>query len=131
MLVKGWMSVGMFLVLVGCDAGDRYAGQGPTRPVEVVAEPQPTQPPMDLYAACRERVEGSEKPQECTKTADCKTVGCSGEVCVPVELEEQLTTCEVLPCYSVLDKCGCIDGFCRWSLRSVGEVIEPVSESRD
>ncbi len=127
----GRMSIGMFLVLAGCGGDDRAAIEAKTAPDQVVEQPRPPERPGDLYAACRERVEGPESPQECAEASDCKTTGCSGELCVPVGLEEQLTTCDVLPCYSVLDKCGCTEGFCRWSVRSVGKLTEPGSESRD
>jgi eight-cysteine-cluster-containing protein len=83
--------------------------------------------PAELYADCRERVEGTETPVECASDADCTTAGCNGEVCVTSALaEETFTTCETRLCYSALDACGCSDeGFCRWSLKAPATPATP------
>lgn len=74
--------------------------------------------PAALYGACRARVEGAESPGECTSDADCATAGCSGEVCTTTSAAAGvMTTCEVKACFSVLDRCGCVDGRCGWSLK--------------
>ncbi len=110
---------------------------GPDVPVvQEMPEPAvtPVAPPVQpagLYEACRERVEHPEQAQECASDSDCKTVGCSGEVCVKASEEEMLTTCDVLPCYRVLDSCGCLDGRCRWTIRGIGEITAPGSGSLD
>jgi eight-cysteine-cluster-containing protein len=67
------------------------------------------------YLACRERVEGPETDGECTSDAACAAQGCSGEVCAPAG-SGLMTTCEVLPCYEVLQSCGCQAGRCQWTL---------------
>lgn len=76
--------------------------------------------PEELYEGCRDRVEGTEAPLECTQDEDCAVAGCSGEVCVTLaQSEETYTTCETRLCYSALEACGCSDeGFCRWSLKA-------------
>ncbi|MEE2752078.1 MAG: hypothetical protein VX519_11670 [Myxococcota bacterium] len=86
---------------------------------------------LALYTGCQERVEGVEQAEECVQDSDCKAYGCSGEVCGAVGESEGLTSCEVLPCYRVLDQCGCTEGRCRWSVRGVGVFTAPESESRD
>ena len=67
------ISIGMFLVLAGCGGNERGANEAKTAPDQVVEQPQLTELPGDLYAACRDRVEGPESPQECTATSDCTT----------------------------------------------------------
>ncbi len=70
-----------------------------------------------LYEACRERVEGPSTPGECSSDADCVRTGCSQEVCVAASAAALATTCEILPCFQVLDACSCRDGFCSWSVK--------------
>lgn len=54
---------------------------------------------------------------ECDTDADCVATGCSGEVCLArANAEGLVTTCEVLPCFGVLEACGCIEGSCSWSV---------------
>lgn len=72
--------------------------------------------PASLYGACRERVEGAEKDGECTTAADCAPTGCSREVCAP-KGADLTTTCDVQPCFAVLDQCGCTAGHCTWTLK--------------
>jgi eight-cysteine-cluster-containing protein len=106
----------------------------PTAPLilgEADAAGQPTEivlpaggSPADLYGACKERVEGTEKAGtekagECTTDADCGKAGCSGEVCVAKsQVANVITTCDVQPCFAVLDTCGCAAGLCTWTLKS-------------
>ena len=74
--------------------------------------------PASLYEECRGRVEGRETAGECETDADCQSAGCSQEVCTTKALAaEVMSTCEVRPCFSVLDTCGCNDGVCAWSLK--------------
>ena len=74
--------------------------------------------PQALYERCRSRVEGRESAGECETDADCMATGCSGEVCLTKEMAQGLaTTCEMLPCFEVLDTCGCVEGVCSWSLK--------------
>ena len=84
------------------------------------AEPEATSSALDpqaLYAPCRVRVEGPEADGECSADADCVKGGCSGEVCAtPKSLEGMMGTCEVLPCFEVLQACGCNDGRCTWTV---------------
>jgi eight-cysteine-cluster-containing protein len=75
-------------------------------------------------------VEGAEAPAECTSDADCATAGCSGEVCTTVaEAAGVMSTCEVKPCFSILDRCGCVDGRCSWSIKAAAPppVQRPIS----
>lgn len=70
-----------------------------------------------LYASCEERLEGPEADGECSSDADCMATGCSSEVCTTkASAGDLMTTCEVLPCFSAVDSCGCVEGRCRWSL---------------
>ena len=97
-------------------------------PSDPSALPKPTAsglPPVgttrsaaELYIECEERVEGRSLPGECRTDADCVRAGCSGELCIS-EQEAALgpmSTCEVRPCFAVLQACGCQEGVCRWSV---------------
>lgn len=95
-----------------------------TEPTEAIddgdaIEPTPAADPGDAlqaaYQACRERVEGDEADGECASDAGCAAQGCSGEVCAPAG-SGLMTTCEVLPCYEVLQSCGCRAGRCQWTV---------------
>jgi len=82
-----------------------------------------------LFEECRTRVEGREKDGECQSDDDCSRAGCSSEVCVTTSLAaEVMTTCEVLPCFAVLDTCGCVEGRCSWSLVADGAATMGVPE---
>lgn len=75
--------------------------------------------PQSLYAGCKARVEGQETDGECSTDADCARAGCSREVCLPAAQAANVsTTCDVQPCFAVLDHCGCVAGRCSWSLKS-------------
>jgi eight-cysteine-cluster-containing protein len=78
----------------------------------------PIADPAAAYARCQTRVEGPSNAGECTTDDDCARVGCSSELCVSKETAASglMTTCEVLPCFSVLDSCGCVEGMCSWAL---------------
>lgn len=127
-LVAAWMSV------VAC-AGPHGAAE----PVPVVTEPAASAAPADassgptasrtaeaassgptpqaLYAQCSGRVEGVSAAGECASDADCTRAGCSGEVCVATANKATaVTTCEILPCFDVLQSCGCVDGMCAWTV---------------
>ena len=87
--------------------------------------------PDALVAACRAGECVAELREEggfcghstlgsCTSDADCRTGGCSGQVCESVTEPPTGTTCEWRQCYD--DErhgvgCGCIDGQCAWSDR--------------
>lgn len=78
----------------------------------------PPTDPAGLYAGCKVRVEGTESAGECTTAADCVAAGCSHEVCVAKAKADGLqTTCDTLPCFAVLDQCGCTAGLCTWTLK--------------
>ncbi len=70
-----------------------------------------------LYGACKQRVEGPSASGECSTDADCVRTGCSQEVCVAASQGDVVTTCEILPCFQVLDACSCREGLCSWSLK--------------
>ena len=78
----------------------------------------PDADPTQVYEACRERVEGPETAGECSTDADCVAVGCSQEMCVAASQSGLMSTCERLPCFSVLDACGCVEGLCSWSVKA-------------
>ncbi len=87
-------------------------------PVEVPEADADTAPadPAALYAACEARVEQPQSPGECATDGDCVTSGCSSELCVPKSAGQMMTTCEVKPCFAVLQTCGCHDGQCTWTV---------------
>ena len=97
-------------------AGHTTNAKGTAQPPVDVDASRPTAAVM--YEQCRDRVEGRQMPSECTTDADCVATGCSGEVCLPRSMADGLvTTCEVLPCFAVLDSCGCVEGSCSWSVK--------------
>lgn len=102
------------------DPGPQPAAEPPAAdpPLAPPSDPTPPASADTLDAQCRARVEGPEQDGECTTDADCGTGGCSGEVCAPsAALEGLMTTCEVQPCFERLDRCGCHDGRCTWTLK--------------
>jgi eight-cysteine-cluster-containing protein len=112
--------------LVACQTPAPPAAQVPptAAPAPPGAEPEPSAPvaaapldPQALYAQCRERVEGPEADGECSADADCVRGGCSQEICAtPAALADLMSTCEVLPCFQVLQGCGCHEGRCTWTV---------------
>jgi len=88
-------------------------------PVETVASASEEKTPRALYDECHDRVESPEAPSECSADSDCTRTGCGSEVCTTVAAaKEVMSTCEVLPCFSVLESCGCNEGTCQWTLKS-------------
>lgn len=80
--------------------------------------PSPQGGTREPGALCKERVEGASTPGECATAADCARAGCSQEVCVPATAAgDVMTTCEILPCFQMLDTCGCHEGVCAWTFR--------------
>jgi len=74
--------------------------------------------PEELYAMCEARVEEPRVDGECTSDADCATAGCAGEVCTTkAAAADVMTTCENKLCFSILDRCGCVDGQCSWAIK--------------
>lgn len=79
----------------------------------------PAATPQELFASCEGRVEQPEQDGECASDGDCVRAGCSSEVCTSrPSAADIMTTCEILPCFDVLDACGCVQGRCRWSLKA-------------
>jgi eight-cysteine-cluster-containing protein len=73
--------------------------------------------PASVFAGCRDRMELPEVAGECKADADCATAGCGSEVCTSTaSAKDVMTTCEVLPCFQVVDACGCHEGKCSWTL---------------
>lgn len=88
--------------------------------VTPVADPPPgtSVTPAQLYEGCRDRVEGPQTAGECKTDADCAPAGCSREMCVAAaSAADIMGTCEILPCFQVLDTCGCHDGQCTWTVK--------------
>lgn len=108
----------IWLFLLACATEQRVPSPPPqTAPTSPVVESPTPQDAASLYNACLQRVEGSEVAGECTVDADCAVAGCSREVCLPAaKAPEVITTCEVLPCFSVLSSCGCKEGLCNWTV---------------
>lgn len=107
---------------LGASARDLVTAAGGASSTGLTAAPTasgeaPT--PQSLYETCRDRVEGVETDGECETDADCARAGCGSEVCLPAKLAvDVMTTCEVRPCFSVLDTCGCNEGRCNWTLKT-------------
>ena len=72
----------------------------------------------EQYAMCKARVEGTDAAGECTIDDDCQRAGCSQELCISATEAALgvMSTCEVRPCYAVLQACGCQEGVCSWSV---------------
>lgn len=88
-----------------------------TRGLPVPSEAAGPLDPAAAYQACRERVEGPEQEGECKVDADCRVGGCSGEICAASgALDGWMSTCEILPCFQVLQSCGCQAGRCSWTV---------------
>ena len=79
--------------------------------------------PAKAYEECKTRVEGADVAGECGADTDCVSTGCSKELCVSKTAagEGLISPCEVLPCFSVLDSCGCNQGVCQWSVKDKAE----------
>ena len=114
------------LVLAAC------GGAEPAPVVEPAPEPAPVEEPVpapaptpapevtpqSLYEACGDRLENPQAEGECTADDGCATAGASGEVCTTAEAATDImTSAEVLPCFAVLDTCGCTEGQCTWTLK--------------
>jgi len=109
------------LLLVACSTPAQPPPPPPVAP-EPAPDPVPVAPagptPASLYAECRDRVEGPQEEGECSGDADCSSTGCSKEMCVTAaEAPDMMTTCEALPCFQILDTCGCREGVCAWTLK--------------
>jgi len=115
----------------GCGASERAATPPPVAQSAPVDAPAPATKPLPapvdgpppvvgdpaaLYADCETRVEGSDKEGECSADADCVAAGCSKELCISTKEAESgvMSTCEMRPCFTVLETCGCDAGRCRW-----------------
>jgi eight-cysteine-cluster-containing protein len=96
----------------------------PSEPLSPATPPPPTEAgpavtPAQMYEGCKERVEGVTAAGECASDADCARAGCSQEVCVAkVDAPDVMSTCELLPCFTALDACGCHDGMCTWTVKT-------------
>ncbi|MCX8147556.1 MAG: eight-cysteine-cluster domain-containing protein [Candidatus Woesearchaeota archaeon] len=54
---------------------------------------------------------------KCSFDYECKTGGCSGQICEGKD-ENTITTCEWKECYDAIIygvTCGCFDGRCQWA----------------
>jgi eight-cysteine-cluster-containing protein len=131
-------------VLLAC-AGPKTVSESPAPPAPTVTEGAPADPgvptsldgmadggtpggapgggaarsPREAYEGCRDRVEGEDTPGECATDADCAPAGCGHEMCIPAaRAGDVMSTCEVLPCFAVLDTCGCHAGVCTWTVKA-------------
>lgn len=131
--------VGMLILITGCS--DK--GLEPEAPVEInnfedciaagnpAMESYPRQcavpggntfveevPPVEPPTAPEEDFCGSSTEAECDFDSDCKTAGCSGQICQGVKEEESFSTCEYKDCYNEETygvSCGCVEGSCQWA----------------
>ena len=61
---------------------------------------------------------GSSTYASCSSDSDCGTGGCSGQICLGVDEEQMVTTCEWLDCYDdeAYDvSCSCVEEQCQWN----------------
>ena len=80
---------------------------------------------IELYEGCRDRLELPESDNECVQDSDCSKGGCGSELCIPRQVAKTMgSTCEVRPCFSTLNSCGCQAGKCQWTLKE-GMIIQP------
>ncbi|HHO52113.1 MAG TPA: hypothetical protein ENK18_14870, partial [Deltaproteobacteria bacterium] len=118
----------LLLAIGGCNAKNapntpepaapEPAAPEPAEPEPAEPEPEPAATPASLYQACMDRVEQPEAAAECTTDEDCQKAGCSQEVCTTaVAAAEINTACDIQPCFSILDACGCTEGTCSWTLK--------------
>lgn len=80
--------------------------------VQLPLPPRQEEQTEETSSFCGTATEGS-----CQTDADCKTSGCSGQVCQSVTEESVITTCEYRECYNAeaFDvSCGCVDNTCQW-----------------
>ncbi len=100
------------------ERGPMVASGGPIMVGGAAAAAVGSKSPSELYEQCKARVEGPEKAGECTTDEDCTKAGCSSEACVSkaTAAEGYMTGCEVLPCFAVLESCGCQEGLCTWTI---------------
>lgn len=71
-----------------------------------------------------DRFEGTGFPNGCSSDADCRTAGCSSEVCSADA--GVVTTCEVLPVtLPEGTACGCVESQCQW-WNADGVTLPPV-----
>ncbi len=91
----------------------RREGIQPLRPL---TELTPLGKPSEMYAMCKDRVEGADLAGECSSDADCVKAGCSQEMCISSSDSAKgiMSTCEVRPCFAILKDCGCVSGVCSW-----------------
>ena len=80
---------------------------------------------IELYEGCRDRLELPESDNECVQDSDCSKGGCGSGLCIPTQVAKTMgSTCEVRPCFSTLDSCGCQAGKCQWTLKE-GMINQP------
>ncbi len=61
---------------------------------------------------------GTSTNAACATDSDCKTGGCSGQVCQSKNEEPVMTTCEYRECYSAKKynvSCRCTQNKCQWT----------------
>jgi eight-cysteine-cluster-containing protein len=127
-----WRALTLLILLTACSQKSKTADPAPDDAAteqaattddgaEVVgdaADSLPERTPETMYKECFGRVEGPSADGECTTDKDCQAAGCSTEVCTTAEAAKGImTTCEIKPCFKILDACGCVEGRCSWSLK--------------
>ena len=137
-----WRSLPLLIVLIACprnpttpepapdDAAPTVDLVGTVDGGDVVADATdapPQRTPAELYAECHDRVEGRSADGECTTDADCVAAGCSTETCITAEAAKGfMSTCEIKPCFAILDTCGCVEGQCSWSIKDTVPARNPL-----
>ncbi|HIH14978.1 MAG: hypothetical protein QT08_C0016G0017 [archaeon GW2011_AR17] len=61
---------------------------------------------------------GTSSKGSCTADSECRSGGCSGQICQAATEEERITTCEYKDCYNAEDyslSCSCVENQCLWA----------------
>ncbi len=79
--------------------------------------PAPAQPVIPDNSTKRPGFCGWSTGGSCSSDADCRSGGCSGQVCQSKSEPTVATTCEFAQCYDAASYgvlCACVSGSCRW-----------------
>jgi eight-cysteine-cluster-containing protein len=112
------MSILAVLLCVGCGAPTENTAPPQTgTPGDQTGTPETGEPAVRTAAVSADvalfaRVEGADVSNACASDADCKSTGCSKEVCAA---EEVMTSCEVQEWPQGQGaSCGCVEKQCVW-----------------
>jgi len=110
------------LLLPATVLGIFFYFRGANRPESEITNPAPIPTSLPSIANSpsptpQESFCGSSSYGSCSSDADCKTGGCSGQVCQAKNEEGAITTCEWKDCYDSAKyglQCQCVNKQCQW-----------------